>query len=164
MKRVIFVCSGNVFRSLSAKACLKDYFKKNKIKGIIVDSARIKNPTEGVNKFTRKNLGKKGIFFRHIPKKITKKLIEKSDLIISMGKNHQKFLKKNFMVDSVLFNKLSYGKNSGILDIEEKYPYLKSLSLKKKRKDKNYKKHVYWVVKHIYTGTPKLAKNILKLL
>ncbi|NCN51593.1 hypothetical protein GW931_01125 [archaeon] len=30
MKKILFVCSGNTFRSMSAEKCLKDYLKKNK--------------------------------------------------------------------------------------------------------------------------------------
>ena len=164
MKRVTFVCTGNVFRSLSAKVCLQNYLKKKKINGIVVDSAGIESPSEGVSKFTREDLEKRGIFFKHKPKKITAGLVKKSDIIISMNLNHQKFLKNNFGVNSILFNKLAYGKNTGILDIEEKYPQLKKLPLDKKRKNRNYKKRIDDVVSHIFRGTPTLAKSILKIL
>ena len=163
MKCVTFVCSGNVFRSLSAKVCWQDYLKKNKIKEIVVDSAGIHEPREGVDPFTKKRLNMHGISFSHKPKKVTKQLVRKSDLIISMGENHQKYLKKYFNVDSPLFEKIAYGRNKGILDIAEKYPFLKKISPIERAKQKYYKKRINDVVDEIYRATPNLTKNLIKI-
>ncbi len=163
MKRVTFVCSGNVFRSLSAKVCLEDYFKKNKINGIIVDSAGIFKPEEGVSPITKNRLNKHGVFFTHRPKKITRALVNKSDLVISMEENHQKFLKEHFDINSPLFEKIAYGKNKGILDISEKYPFLLGFSPIERAKQRYYRKRIDDVVDEIYRATPKVAENLMKI-
>jgi len=163
MKKVLFVCSGNVFRSLIAHECLKDYLKKNQIKGIEVYSAGVNPKKDSSNNLTREDLKEEGIVFRHKPKKVTKRLIEKNDLIISMGKNHQKFLKEKFGVNSVLFNKIAYNNSKSVLDIGEKYPFLLKISKKEIKKQKEYIYHINWTVKYISKGTPKLANKIIKL-
>lgn len=164
MKKVLFVCSGNVFRSLTAMECLEDYIKKERIKGISVDSAGIHTPMLGINPITRADLKKEGIVFRYTPKKITPALVKNSNLIISMGLNHQKFLKDKYDVDSILFNKLAYGRNTGVLDIEENMPALAELPREKRIKTKSYKKVVNDTILHIYNGTPRLAARVIRLL
>lgn len=162
MKRVMFVCTGNVFRSMIAEKCLKDYLKKNKIYDLKIDSSGISDSKGNVNKFTFDALKKLKINSFHKPKKITENLIKKSDLIISMGKNHRQFLIQNFGVNSFLFNELAYRKSTGIMDIEEKYKLWNSFSEnEKKEKQREY---IPLIVNHIYFGTPKLAKKILKVL
>jgi protein-tyrosine-phosphatase len=144
--------------------CFNSYLKRSGIKGVLSDSAGIHTPMDGVSRITRENLRKKGIRFKYKPKKVNLPLIKGSDLIISMGENHRKFLKEKYDIDSVLFNKMAYGKNTSILDIEEKYPYLSYIPKKERMKQKNYKKRIGYVVSHICNGTPRLARAVIKLL
>ncbi len=164
MKRVLFVCSGNVFRSLIAKQFLESYLKKSKINGIKVDSAGTETPTENANKIVRAEIKKRGISFKHKPRKVSLLLLNKSDLVVSMGTNHKKILMERYGKNSVLFNRLAYGKNTGIPDIEEKYPHLWKLSKSDRMKRPEYIKRIKDVANHIYRGTPKLAEKIVKTL
>jgi len=56
--KLLFVCTGNIFRSMSAEYLAKKYIKDNKIKGIEISSAgTIANP-ESPFSYTIKNLEK----------------------------------------------------------------------------------------------------------
>jgi len=85
-----------------------------------------------------------------------------SDMIISMGKNHKKLIKDHFGNESILFNKLAYNKNTGILDLEEEYPSLKKMNKSEEKKQKEYEEWSEKVVDYIYRSTPRIAKEIMK--
>src|SRR3989344_4575946 len=98
--KILFVCTGNVFRSLSAEYCLKDYLKKHNIKNVIVESAGIICKKENPNPTTIKTLKDFGInISNHKQIKVNEKLLKKYDIIISMAQNHYDFLKENFNIN-----------------------------------------------------------------
>jgi len=121
MKRVLFVCSGNVFRSASAKLSLDKYIKDNKIKGIVADSAGISyKPEQAMHPATKEMLSNFGIDGnRHVPKQLTKEVCDKSDIIIAMGVNHQDYIRENFRYKVPLFNEVAGQGKKPVLDVNE---------------------------------------------
>lgn len=121
MVNILFVCSGNVFRSMSAEKLLKKHLKDNKIKGVFVDSAGIcGDKDQKIAKPVLEELKNLGIDAKdHKHKQILKKHVTWADLIVSMGYNHRKYIKEKFNKESILFNKICYGVNYPVYDNNE---------------------------------------------
>jgi protein-tyrosine-phosphatase len=119
--KILFVCSGNVFRSFSAEKCLKHYCILNNINDIEVSSAGISgNKNQKVKPEIYDELKKLGInIIKHTPKKLTQDIINKNDLIVSMGFNHRNYIKEKFGVHSFLFQEVCLGNKEPVLDNNE---------------------------------------------
>ncbi len=157
MKRILFVCTGNVFRSMAAEKCMKDYLIKNGIDGFSVDSAGIDTVPQEVLPETRERLAYYGINEEHRYKQLTNGLVEKSDVIIAMNKNHQDYIKERFGISVPLFNELAVGKKEGVLDFDEKFPGITWLN------DARHmiRKHAFETVDHIHDAMPELLRKLL---
>jgi len=157
-KNILFVCSGNVFRSMSAKYCLENFCKLNNIKNISCDSAGInvgKNK-QFIKEEVKQELLKLGININsHKPKNVSEINLNKFDLIIAMGYNHKKFLKDKFNIDSVLFNKVCYDVNYPVYDNNEVLSY-----------HKGFVGALYnvQIVKYISKSIPFFTKNYINFL
>lgn len=121
MKKILFVCSGNVFRSLSAEYCLEKILKQKKNTAWQVISAGITAKPQLIHPQTRLTLAKLGITdVRHKQHKLNKKMLLDAHVVIGMAQNHLDFMKKNFKFTKTwLFNQVALGKNKSILDIED---------------------------------------------
>jgi len=121
--KILFVCSGNVFRSMSAKYCLQDFLDRKKNKNIFVDSAGITVTSERPKKIVlevRKLLLEKGIdVSKHVRKNVSAVDLKSYDLVVSMGYNHKKYLLEKHGISSILFNKVCYGVNYPVYDNNE---------------------------------------------
>ncbi|MBI2565181.1 hypothetical protein HYV79_04320 [Candidatus Woesearchaeota archaeon] len=149
--RILFVCTGNVFRSLSAEWCLKEHLKKNNINNIIVHSAGTLAEKEHIHPTVLSALKAHGIFVNnHIQTKLTKEIIEKNDVIIAMAGYHQDFIKKNFGISVPLFNKIALGKSSSVNDINDVLPSDAS--------SKDVDNFIIKTINHIHNSIPKLVK------
>ncbi|MBW6442263.1 HIT domain-containing protein [Patescibacteria group bacterium] len=155
MKKVLFVCTGNVFRSMSAEYALKKYLKDKKISGWEVNSAGIKAKKEVIDPKTIEVLEELGIKdIKHHQKKLTKNLLKEHDVIIAMAKNHYDFIRSKFNYKNVvLFNELAINKKESVLDIQDEVKdYLNN------RKDVEDK--IKKTVRYILNKTPDLFKRI----
>jgi len=159
MVKILFVCSGNVFRSMCAKYCLEYFLAKNNIKNISVDSAGIsvtsKKP-QNIALEVKELLFKKGIdVSKHLSKNVSKVDLKSFDLVISMGYNHKKYLKEKYGISSVLFNKVCYGVN---------YPVYDNNEILKEYKGFRGKIYNIEVVKKIYSYIKFFHKNYKKFI
>jgi protein-tyrosine-phosphatase len=155
--KVLFVCTGNIFRSMSAEFLLKDYLKKEGIKGIEVRSAGIIAAPEPVNAFIVSEL--KGVYgidaSSHKQTRLTKELLQSSDVVIAMAEYHQKFIKEHFGSDVPLFNEFCYGKSVSVWDIDDVIPdWEKNL--------KAVHNHFRKTIKYIHDSMPILVKKLKK--
>lgn len=152
--RILFVCKGNIFRSMTAEYMMKKYLKQHKITDFEVSSAGIEAKFQHPDPFLVQNLTKRKIdVSSHRQRKITKEILDQQDIVIAMGQNHKDFIWDNRKKRVFLFNELAYNKKTPVLDIGET-PSIKELTIKSKEK---YEAHV---VDHIQKWIPSLVKTI----
>lgn len=148
--KICFICSGNVFRSYSAELLTRKYLVDNNINNLEVDSFGI-IPGFLPLKYTLDKLKTLGVKpSRRYGNMITKKKLEKQDLIICMTKSHQEFV-KNLGFDSELYNVVAYNKKEDLLD-EHEFGLIHGF-------DFDIKKYINDTVDYINKATPLIVKN-----
>ncbi|MCG8604512.1 hypothetical protein MJD09_05860 [bacterium] len=121
MKTVLFVCSGNIFRSVTAQLALaKEIASQGQEDDFRSESAG----TNTVNAVMRSDLLKAwknyGLAIKnHTPRQVSRRIIKNASTVITMGLDHQEFIWRQFSHRAELFNYVSYGKNEPILDLCE---------------------------------------------
>jgi protein-tyrosine phosphatase len=156
---ILFVCTGNIFRSMSAEYCLRDYLLKNKIYHNKVASAGTSAIIEPMKPKVRDTLLSLGIDPRkHKQTKLTAKHFEEYDLIVAMHKSHQEFIKKHFGRDVPLFDEICYSVKASVLDINDElipnhWDYPDAIEA-----------YTGYAVKFIYNSMPKFVANYKKFI
>jgi protein-tyrosine phosphatase len=121
LKSVLFVCTGNIFRSVTAEYALKIGLGTNT--SCVVSSAGIDAKPRSVHAWVQTRLREKGADpTTHVPRQLTKELVEATDLVIAMGRDHQVFVREQFGRDVPLFNQICLGHDQPILDLHEAVP------------------------------------------
>ena len=105
LESVLFVCTGNIFRSMTAEYALKIRLGTNT--SCVVSSAGIDAKSQSIHDWVQSRLRAKGADpTTHVPRQLTKELVEAADLIVAMGRDHQVFVREQFGRDVPLFNHL----------------------------------------------------------
>lgn len=121
LQSVLFVCTGNIFRSVTAEYALKARLDPDT--SCVVSSAGIDAKPQSMHAWVQARLCEKGAdLTTHVPRQLTKELVEAADLIIAMGRNHQAFVREQFGRDIPLFNQVCLGHDQPILDLHEVMP------------------------------------------
>jgi histidine triad (HIT) family protein len=155
IRKVLFVCNGNVFRSFSAESLLKHYLNKHNIKGWDVFSAGTIAKPQKIDPEVIADLKTFGIKnFRHHAYKLNKPLLKKYDLVIAMAEDQVDFMKKNFNYKhAILFNELVKDKKISIWDIEDD---VKDYATNRNEVEKKIDK----TIQYIHDSIPKLIESI----
>jgi histidine triad (HIT) family protein len=153
-KSVLFVCTGNTFRSMIAECLFKKYLADNKISGWKVGSAGIIAKKNYIDPKTIESLKRLGIKrIGHRQRKLTKNMLGMYDVIVVMDETHRDFIRSELNYRNVLlFNELAINKHSSIWDIDE----VKDFETDRKAVEKKIER----TVKYIYREIPALFKNI----
>ena len=95
MPRVLFVCTGNIFRSMTAEHALKRVLDGRP--GILVSSAGTADMTCAVDSRVSAYLRTLGIDVRgHRRRTLTADMLESSVTVIAMSTDHQEFIAQRF--------------------------------------------------------------------
>jgi protein-tyrosine phosphatase len=121
VQSVLFVCTGNIFRSVTAEYALKARLGAGT--SCAVRSAGIDARPQSVHDWVQTRLREKGADpTTHVQRQLTKELVEASNLVIAMGRDHQVFVLEHFGRDVPLFNQICLGHDQPILDLHEVMP------------------------------------------
>ncbi len=157
---VLFVCTGNVFRSMSANYCLKDFLQKHKITNILTDSAGTIANKEPIAIAVKEKFKELGIdISKHKQKKLNNKMFKSNVFVIAMAKSHKSFIKKNFNKNVPLFMELCYGLDVSLPDVED---VIKNWETEPKLVDKYEKETVQFIHNSIPILFSKLIDQLEK--
>lgn len=121
IRTILFVCTGNIFRSMAAEYGLKSLVGQPS--PYRISSAGIDARPQPVHEWVKHCLQAKGADVSgHLQRRLTRELVEETDLIVAMSRNHQEFLQREFGRHAPLFKRLCYGRDEPILDLHEQYP------------------------------------------
>lgn len=125
VRSILFVCTANIFRSMTAEYALKARLGAGT--SLVVSSAGIDAKPQPVHAWVQTRLREKRADpGAHVQRQLTKELLEAADLVIAMGRDHQIFIREQFGRDVPLFNQVCLGHDTPILDLHEVIPDWKS--------------------------------------
>lgn len=158
MKRVVFVCTGNIFRSVTAQRALsKEVALRNADDSIVADSAGT-NTAQAVMRpdLTKAWKEQRLCFDDPRPQQVTKELLERALVVIAMGCDHQDFLWERFRMESLLFNQIAYGRHEPVLDLSEVFEESKINS-------EAASKYIETTVRYIISATPYVIQGLNRI-
>ncbi len=121
VKSILFICTGNIFRSLVAEYALKARLGPES--GYVVGSAGIEALPQSMLPLICDRLREKGADpSTHVQRKLTHELLECTGLAVAMGLNHREFIRQHFGREVLLFNQVCYQQEEPVLDIHEAIP------------------------------------------
>ena len=143
---VLFICSGNIFRSMSAEYALKRALGTGA--NVSVSSAGTHEPPHGVLDWVRDyHLEREVDVSPHAPRRLTADILETASLAVAMSTDHRDIVAKRFDLEIPLFNEVAYGRNEALLDVHE------AVEDWRQNMDRAVP-YVYQVIDHIYAGMP----------
>jgi protein-tyrosine phosphatase len=152
MPSILFVCTGNIFRSMTAEYALKARLDPRS--PIRVSSAGTMAIPQAVHPDVRGYIAQRGIDpSLHQQRKVSAELLRASDLVIAMSMDHQAFLVDTFQYRAPLFNEICHGRSEPLLDIWEAVPTWET-DLDAAR---NY---AFQVMEYIWASIPCLLQNL----
>jgi protein-tyrosine phosphatase len=121
MPSILFVCTGNIFRSLTAEYALKArLYPRSPLR---VSSAGTVAIPQAMHPDVRAYLMQRGVDpSPHQQRRVSAELLRASDLVIAMSTDHQAFLVDTFRYRAPLFNEVCHGRSEPLLDIWEAIP------------------------------------------
>ncbi len=149
---VLFVCTGNIFRSLAAEQALKTLLGAQS--SLLVASAGIDAKPQSVHEWVQTRLRLKGADpAGHVQRQLTREMVQAADLVIAMGCDHQMFIRERFGRDVPLFNQVCVGRDEPIEDVHEVMPEWEQ-NLDQARA------YVWSVIDRIWQATPALIQRL----
>lgn len=156
MKSILFVCTGNIFRSMTAEYAFKAVVGSEP--PYQVSSAGTVAQPQAVLPVIEAHLRRKDVdISEHRQRKLTEKILGEADLVVAMGWDHKDFIANQFNREAVLFNQVCYGRAEPVLDVGEVVS-----DWKNDRKARNV--YAISVVDHIYEAMPSFLENVDRFL
>ena len=152
MPSILFVCTGNILRSLTAEYALKARLDPRS--PIRVSSAGTVALPQQMYPDVRASLMQRGMEpSQHQQQRVPGKLLHATDLVIAMSTDHQAFLFGTFAYCAPLFNELCYGRSAPLLDVWEAVPTWETdLDLARQ--------YAFQVMEYIWASIPCLLQNL----
>lgn len=152
MKSILFICTGNVFRSVTAEYALKARLGPEM--RLTVGSAGTVGTPQPLHPMILDYLRAKGADpSAHVPRKLTRELLEDVDLAVAMSLDHRDFIKAQFGREVPLFNQVCFEREEPVLDLHEVMPDWAS--------DMDAARaYVQSVVDHIWASAPVLLARL----
>src|SRR5262245_48451341 len=152
MPSILFVCTGNIFRSMTAEYALKARLDPRS--PLRVSSAGTLAMPQEMHPDMRAYLLQRGIDpSQHRQRRVSAELLRATDLAIAMSTDHQAFLFETFQYRAPLFNDVCHARSEPLLDVWEAVPTWET-DLEAAR---NY---VFHVMEYIWASMPRLLQNL----
>ena len=150
---IIFVCTDNFSRSVTAELCAKKFLEDRNINGIKVFSAGI-DINRDISNYLRTHFERMktyGIDLESIAprKQLSANMINESNIIVAMSAEHKQEIETKYGVKVVLYEELANNKSTTLLPI--KYADFFELEA-----------GLIEMVDYIYMQTPAVIKNIIE--
>jgi len=152
---VLFVCTGNIFRSLTAEYALRRELGAQS--ALVVASAGTDDYPHVVRPNVRDYLLAKGLDVRaHRRRTLTREILKESELVIAMSTDHQRFLAERFALRAPVFLEACGGACEALPDIED-------VVLDYRTNAAAVDAHVRKTIDLIIEQTPRLARRLQEL-
>ena len=155
MNTILFVCTGNVFRSLTADMALAREIRRQGLESSVTAASAGLN-TEGAHLVPelRTIWGRHGLDAGdHVPTQVTPEIIGQASVVIAMAENHQELLHAEYGCDAPLFNRLAIGQDRSVDDLGEALPDFRE-------RPEDARRFLSDTVDHIVRNTPALLQAI----
>jgi protein-tyrosine phosphatase len=121
MTSILFVCTGNVFRSVMAEYAVQARLGPDS--GLRVGSAGIEAAPQSRHPMIVDCLRAKGADpSGHVQRKLTRELLEEAEWVVAMGLDHRRFIRERFGREVPLFNQVCFEREEPVLDVHEAVP------------------------------------------
>lgn len=152
MDRILFVCTGNIFRSLTAEYALRRAL--GTASAIRVASAGTEDFPHVVKSMVRDYLGTHGFdVTAHRRRTLTSAICDDSTLIVAMSDDHQRFILERFQRRVPLFMEVCGLGAEPLHDVDDVVPDFESNPTAAAA-------HVRWTIDRIVELTPLLAERL----
>lgn len=155
-RKILFVCTGNIFRSFIAERVLKHLLEERRMNDTIVRSAGTEAFPQEMYPEVIRGLDRLGVDCRgHTQRRLTASDLESHDLVVAMAESHVDYLNKQFgFEEAVLFNEIANGERSSVADVED---VISDYSSQPKKVDA----HVRKTIKHLSDSMPRFLEQAL---
>lgn len=151
MKTILFICTGNIFRSMTAEYAFR---AQNESGSVQSASAGIEANVQQMYPPVKDRVIELGMDpSAHLQRRLTLEMLDAVDLSVAMGVDHQDFIREQFGREVPLFNKVALGTDEPIKDIWEIVPNWDT--------DENGRRtYALYVVDTIWNTMPKFTANM----
>lgn len=151
-RRLLFVCTGNIFRSLTADVAVGKLLARRR--GIHVSSAGTADHPHIVWSYVREYLLSKGYDVSgHGRRTLTQAIVDESDLVVAMSTDHQAFIRERFGREVPLYLEVCGEPAAWLPDIEDVIPDYQTNRAA-------VEAHVRSTIDRIVELAPRMAENI----
>jgi len=150
MKQILFVCTGNIFRSMIAEYALRQ------AAGAPYDfaSAGTEAKAQEMDGLVRRLLEERGIDpSGHRQRRLTPEIFSAADLVVAIGLDHAAYIEENHGHKALLFNQIACGERRPILDTWEAVPDYADNATERRA-------HIGRVVDHICGAAPAFLRRL----
>jgi protein-tyrosine phosphatase len=152
MRRILFVCTGNIFRSLAADMALRKLLASHA--DLHVSSAGTDDYPHLVRPYTGGYLLSRGYdVSAHKRRTLTRVILDQSHLVVAMSTDHQEWIRRQFSEEAPLFLEACGLAPEWLPDIEDVIPDYQT-------NRPAVEAHVRATIDRIVELAPRMAQNI----